>query len=187
MSEPAPPRPGPLHVRKYANRRYYDSTRKCNVTLAELHDLVADGYDLVVTDAQTGEEITNVILTHILLEHHAPKLAFFPAAVLHQMIRTQSRFLGGIMDSFFRQAVETQRAAQESWAQVMRSAFGGGPPPASPSAGGAEPSPAAETESPAQAPSAARSTGESETELDDLRAQLAALSRQIEALRKSSE
>lgn len=178
MSEPAPPRPGPLHVRKYANRRYYDTTRKCNVTLAELHDLVADGYDLVVTDAQTGEEITNVILTHILLEHHAPKLAFFPAPVLHQMIRTQSRFLGGIMDSFFRQAVETQRAAQESWAQVMRSAFGGvSPQPSTPS----EP-PSTGPASPVDLRGEGVTSRPKGPDLEELRAQLAALSRQIESL-----
>lgn len=181
MSEPAPPLPGPLYVRKYANRRYYDATRKCNVTLAELHDLISAGYDLVVNDAQSGEDITNVILTHILLEHHAPKLAFFPPAVLHQMIRTQSHFLGGVMDAFFRQAAETQRAAQEGWAQVLRSAFGGPAASATP-----PPAPQARpTGAPAASPEP--SGGSRSAELNELQNQLAALSRKIDALRKQDE
>lgn len=177
----AVPKPGPLHVRKYSNRRYYDTTRSCNVTLAELHAAIADGYDIAVTDASTGEDITNAVLVAMILEYHAPKLAVFPAPILHQIIRTQQQFLGGIVEQFFRQAVEAQRATQANWSQFLERTFGfrGAAPTEwmNPFAS-RPPSPAPPEPPPADSPAR-------ESELAALRDQLAELSRRIEQLSQS--
>lgn len=114
----------PLQIKKYPNRRFYDSTRGKNVSLADLHDLVIAGHELSITDSTTGEVITNQVLTQLILEHHAPKLSIFPAAVLHQIIRTQEQFLGSVLEQFFRQTIAAQRAAQQQWARMWQSAFG---------------------------------------------------------------
>src|SRR5215813_12293370 len=131
MSEPLA-KPGPLLIRKYSNRRFYDTTRSCNVTLEELHGLITDGWDLRISDSRTDEDLTNAVLTQLILEHHAPKLAIFPAAILHQIIRTQQQFLGGIVEQFFRQTLEAQRTTQEQWARFLQNTLGFVPPGVSP-------------------------------------------------------
>ena len=52
-----------LQIKKYPNRRFYDSTRGQNVSLADLHDLIVQGHELAIADSTTGEDITNRILT----------------------------------------------------------------------------------------------------------------------------
>lgn len=126
--ESASDRPRLLKIRKYPNRRFYDATRSCHVTLGALYELVSQGFDVEVTDSATGEDLTHVVLTQMILEHDAPKLAIFPAAVLHQIIRTQQQFLGGVVERFFRQTAEAQRAAQQQWSQFLESTLGAGAP-----------------------------------------------------------
>lgn len=177
----AVPKPGPLHVRKYSNRRFYDNTRSCNVTLADLHAAIADGYDILVTDNSTGEDITNAILVSMILEYHTPKLAVFPAAILHQIIRTQQQFLGGIVEQFFRQAVEAQRATQAQWGQFLERTFGFRAPAAVDwmNPFGAVATPPAPRSEPVSPPI---EDGSRTDELSSLRDQLAEMSRRIEQL-----
>ena len=117
MSSPASPPPtaspqsdNRLQIKKYPNRRFYDSTRGRNLSLADLHDLIMAGYELAILDSTTNEDITNQILTQLILERHAPKLAIFPAAILHQIIRTQEQFLGSVLEQFFRMNETTATA-----------------------------------------------------------------------------
>lgn len=178
----APAKPGPLHVRKYSNRRYYDTTRSCNVTLADLHAAIADGYDIAVTDASTGDDITNAVLVAMILEYHAPKLAIFPAPILHQIIRTQQQFLGGIVEQFFRQAVEAQRATQAQWGQFLERTFGmRAPGPVD----WMNPFSAVQPPAATPPPTPATDSAARENELAALREQLAELSRRLESVTKS--
>lgn len=174
-----------LHIKKYSNRRFYDSTRGCNVSLAELHDLILAGHELVIVDSATGEDITNQILTQLILERHAPKLAIFPAAILHQIIRTQEQFLGSVLEQFFRQTIEAQKAAQAEWARMWQSAFGLPPAPmASPAdwtkvwfeAAGAAARAAAPPSPPAR-----------DAEVEELRRQIAALMKRVDELQSRKE
>lgn len=194
---PANPDPAELHIRKYPNRRFYDATRSCHVTLAELYDLVAAGRRLHVIDSATGADITNVVLMQMILERDADKLAVFPAEVLHQVIRTRQQFLGAVFEDFFRQSAQAQRAAQDQWTrfiqgmqgamstagnpaewtramtEALRAAAGpGGAGPQAPI-----PSAAAQTSPPAgvQTPPAGEDVAE-------LRAQVAELTRRLEQL-----
>lgn len=171
--------PGPLRIRKYTNRRFYDATRSRHVTLPDLHDLICQGYDLSISDARSGEDITHQVLTQILLERDAPKLCIFPANILHQMIRTQQQLLGSVVEQFFQQALQTHRASQERWAEFVRNVFGAGQDLSTapldwtrawmealtPTAGAMPP------------PTPSR-----EAELRDLRRQMAELTRRIESL-----
>lgn len=116
--------PKALSIRKYSNRRFYDSTRSCHVTLAEMYDLICAGHELTITDAASGDDITNQVLTQIILERDSGKLEMFPSNILHQMIRTQQQFLGGVVEQYFRQVLETQRQSQERWAEFLRNTFG---------------------------------------------------------------
>ncbi len=120
MTEPSDNR---LKIKKYANRRFYDASRSTHVTLSEMRDLICEGFDLQIIDSKTDEDITNIVLTQIILEHDPPKLDLFPSAILHQVIRTQQQFLGSVMEDFFRQWLDTQRASQQRWMNLMGSLF----------------------------------------------------------------
>ena len=75
-----------LEIKKYPNRRYYDATHSRHLTLEEIHSLVQQGYDLHVTDAKTGADITAQVLTQMILELDTPKLASLPVPLLLRLI-----------------------------------------------------------------------------------------------------
>lgn len=181
-----------MRVRKYPNRRLYDATNSRDLTMAELYDHVAAGGEVEVTDSKSGEDITNAVLIQLLLERDMRKLSIFPSAILHQVIRTQHQFLGGVVEQFFRQAIEAQRSTQEQWSQFLQRTLGvaptgaidpiawsrqffpavaGGPP----AGGGAVPAPAD--------PAAAR--GAEQAEIEGLRRQLEELRRELRAPAKT--
>lgn len=131
MTDSAQP-PKKLAIKKYPNRRFYDTTRSCHVSSSEIHDLIVEGYEVEITDSATGENITNAFLTQLILEHHAPKLSIFPAQTLHQIIRTQQQLLGGVVEQYFRQWADGYRASHDRWLELMRMMFGAAPPVAPP-------------------------------------------------------
>jgi polyhydroxyalkanoate synthesis repressor PhaR len=180
--------PRQLTIKKYSNRRFYDTTRSCSLGLSGIHDLVAQGYDVAVVDSKTGLDITNSVLMQIILDRQADKLTAFPPAILHQIIRTQRQFLGSVVQQFFRQSIEAQRDAQEQWTRFMESTFGYKPPtPPNPlewtrsfmeaMTGDRAPAP------PPPVPADADDSGdEDEDEIETLRRQVRELSRQVARL-----
>ncbi|MEK7756250.1 MAG: polyhydroxyalkanoate synthesis regulator DNA-binding domain-containing protein [Planctomycetota bacterium] len=175
-----------IQIKKYPNRRYYDATNSRHVTLQELHDLIVSGKDICVTDSRNGDDITNLLLTQILLERDEPKLDLFPSSVLHLMIRSNRQVLRSSMERFFgpfqgllatsqkqfdaylRQAMQTNAASPMEWASRMMQAFTGATPTPAPSS--------SEPPEPVAEPPASGET------LDHLREQLAALQRRVEKL-----
>lgn len=113
-----------LEIKKYTNRRFYDATRSCHVTLVEMHELIRDGFNIRITDSTTGDDITNPVLTQIILEKDSPKLAIFPSEVLHQIIRTQQQYLGTVVEQFFARALEAHKSSHEQWLRFMRNTLG---------------------------------------------------------------
>jgi polyhydroxyalkanoate synthesis repressor PhaR len=80
-----------LEIRKYSNRRLYDTTRSRHITAEDLYRLVREGYDVVVTDSATGADITHQVLAQMIVEREAPKLEVFPATLLHEIIRANQQ------------------------------------------------------------------------------------------------
>ncbi len=135
--------PNPIQIKKYPNRRYYDTFQSHHVTLQDLHDLIIAGKDVCVTDSRSGDDITNVVLMQILLEKDHPKLDLFPSSILHLMIRsnrqalrnTVERFFGpflGVMaasqkqfDAYLRKTMQGQLVSPLDWAGGVFRAFGG--------------------------------------------------------------
>ena len=74
-----------LKIRKYPNRRYYDSTRSRHLTLEALYAAIRDGYEIEVTDSKTGQDITAKVLAQIIIDLDPPKLGVFPVALLHKL------------------------------------------------------------------------------------------------------
>lgn len=92
----------PLQIRKYPNRRFYDTTRSRHVTLRSLYELVQAGHAVTVIDSRTGEEITNAILLQMLLDRAPSKVELLPAAFLHQMLRADRHDLRSLVEERFR-------------------------------------------------------------------------------------
>ena len=98
--------PRTLEIRKYQNRRYYDSTRSRHLSLQQIHKLIIEGYNIRVLDAKTNEDITSKVLTQILLEYEPVKLDLFSNELLTRAIRVNDRLLKDFVDVYFRQAFE---------------------------------------------------------------------------------
>lgn len=84
-------------IKKYSNRRLYDTEESCYVTLSEVRQLVISGNEIVVVDVATGEDITRQILIQIISEQEAGGQPMFTKELLTQMIR----FYGGAFQSVF--------------------------------------------------------------------------------------
>src|SRR5690606_16966483 len=76
----------PITIKKYANRRLYNTATSSYVTLDYLCQLVKDGVDFVVYDAKTGEDITRSVLTQIIVEEEAKGTNLLPITFLRQLI-----------------------------------------------------------------------------------------------------
>lgn len=187
-----------LDVRKYPNRRYYDSTHSRHLTIEEIRSLIRDGYDITVTDSKTGADITAQVLTQIILELETPKVDTLPVALLLRMIRSNDQMVRDFVENYFNQAfaayVDYQKQMGERmrqmpamtglfppfapWAHGMAGKFTGEPPPASP-----EPpkSSASQPESGAAAPKS-----ELHDAVAELQQQLASLKAQLGGTKPSA-
>jgi len=111
-----------LEIRKYQNRRYYDSTRSRHLSLQQIHRLIVEGYNIRVLDAKTNEDITAKVLTQILLEYEPVKLAMFSSELLTRAIRVNDQLLRDFVDVYFRQAFEAFCRSQKQVDQMLRQA-----------------------------------------------------------------
>ncbi len=93
--------PSVLQIKKYPNRRFYDATRSRHVTLQDVYELVLNGHSVVVTDSRTGGDITNDILVQIVLDKDPPKLHLFPSWALHLLLRSSHDAAHSVLDRFF--------------------------------------------------------------------------------------
>lgn len=78
-------------IKKYENRRLYDTTNSRYINLDEVAQLVQEGRDVEVVDAATGEDLTRLVLTQIIVEHAKAPDSAFPIDVLRQMVAASGR------------------------------------------------------------------------------------------------
>ncbi|MBM3583892.1 MAG: polyhydroxyalkanoate synthesis repressor PhaR [Alphaproteobacteria bacterium] len=112
-------------IKKYANRRLYNTATSSYVTLDHLCRMVKEGTDFVVYDAKTGEDITHAVLTQIIVEEETKGPSLLPIGFLRQLIG----FYGDNLQSFVPRYLEMSMAAftrnQEDFRKVLQEAFGG--------------------------------------------------------------
>ena len=118
-------------IKKYPNRRLYDTTTSTYITLAEVKQLVMASKNLVVRDAKTSEDITRSILLQIILEEEAGGASMFSEAVLANIIRFYGHAMQGFMGSYLekniqmftdmqaRLAEQSPGMTPEAWAKFM--------------------------------------------------------------------
>lgn len=118
----APAGPGPVVVKKYANRRLYNTEASSYVTLDHLAQMVKEGREFVVYDAKSGEDITRQVLTQIIVEEEGKGRALLPIGFLRQLISFYDdslqalvpRYLEMTMGAFARQQEQMRRAMQQT-------------------------------------------------------------------------
>jgi polyhydroxyalkanoate synthesis repressor PhaR len=108
-------------IKKYANRRLYDTESSAYITLDRLAQMVRDGREFEVIDAKTGEDITRQVLTQIIVEEEARGATMLPLNFLKQLIG----LYGNSMQNFVPQYLEAAMDAFQRNQTAVRDAFGG--------------------------------------------------------------
>ncbi|MFO0958866.1 MAG: polyhydroxyalkanoate synthesis regulator DNA-binding domain-containing protein [Isosphaeraceae bacterium] len=94
-----------IRIRRYPNRRFYDRTRRCYVTLGDIEKLVRDGGTVEVHDSRNGDDLTRQVLAQILLERYPDRMELFPTAFLHSLLQANGMALE-FWGSYLRQTLE---------------------------------------------------------------------------------
>ena len=106
----------PLRVlKKYPNRRLYDTHSSSYITLADVKKMVLAGDDFEVRDAKTAEDLTRSILLQIILEEESGGVPMFTAATLSQIIRFYGHSMQGVMGSMLEQNMSTFAELQKNF------------------------------------------------------------------------
>lgn len=191
---PGDTRPQPVVVKKYANRRLYNTETSSYVTLEDLAAMVRADRDFVVYDAKSGEELTHSVLTQIIVEQESRGTqALLPIGFLRQLIRLYGNSMEALVPRYLEHSLDSLSREQTRFARDFGGVFGASafeamaeqtranmvlfeqalglfspfhsPPPGAP---------------PPQAPT------EPDPTLDELRLQMARMQAQLDALRRSS-
>ena len=88
-------------IKKYSNRRLYDSAKKKYITLEDISDLIKSGKEIQVIDTQTKEDITKLILIQTILENEKNKEDILPASFLHSIIKYGNQIAKEYFDNSF--------------------------------------------------------------------------------------
>ena len=125
-------------IKKYPNRRLYDTKTSSYITLADVKQMVLKQEDFQVIDAKSGDDLTRQILLQIILEEESGAVPMFSSDLLSQMIRSYGSAMQGFMGSYLEKNLEgfqqmqkalqeqsqriygdNSRASQDLWAQFM--------------------------------------------------------------------
>jgi polyhydroxyalkanoate synthesis repressor PhaR len=122
----APRQGGPrrLEIRKYPNRRYYDTTHSRHVTLEEIYTMIRDGWEVRVVDSKTGQDITAKVLAQIIIELDPPKLDVFPVPLLHRLLRSNEQLVNDFIQKYFNAPLSAFLDSHRNFEQSLRQAMG---------------------------------------------------------------
>lgn len=115
----------PITIKKYANRRLYNTSTSSYVTLDHLCQMVKDGVDFVVYDAKSGEDITRPVLTQIIVEEEAKGQNLLPISFLRQLISYYGDNLQWVLPSYLEHMMSTFQSNQDRMRDSMQKTFGG--------------------------------------------------------------
>ncbi|MEX2451216.1 MAG: polyhydroxyalkanoate synthesis repressor PhaR [Rhodospirillales bacterium] len=112
-------------IKKYANRRLYNTSTSSYVTLDYLAQMVKDGIEFVVMDAKTGEDITRSVLTQIIVEEEAKGQNLLPISFLRNLISFYGDSLQGLVPRYLEHTMQSFARNQEQMRQYMRDTLRG--------------------------------------------------------------
>ena len=116
--------PNVVIIKKYANRRLYNTSKSCYVTLEHLAEMVRDGQDFVVNDAKSGEDITRSVLAQIIFEEEAKGHNMLPTNFLRQLIGLYGDTLQSFVPSYLETSMDAFTKNQEEIRDKVKSSFG---------------------------------------------------------------
>ncbi len=115
----------PIVIKKYANRRLYNTATSSYVTLDHLCQMVKDEIDFTVYDAKTGEDITRSVLTQIIVEEESKGTNLLPIAFLRQLISFYGHSMQGMVPRYLEQMMAAFAANQDALRQQMQDTMSG--------------------------------------------------------------
>ncbi|QQR69784.1 MAG: polyhydroxyalkanoate synthesis repressor PhaR [Alphaproteobacteria bacterium] len=121
---PAPSSP-PVLIKKYPNRRLYNTASSSYVTLEYLGQMVRDGVDFVVCDAKSGDDITRSVLTQIIVEHENSGHSLLPEGFLRQLISLYGDNLGWLVPRYLEHSLQVFSGNQEKIRDYVQDTVGG--------------------------------------------------------------
>jgi polyhydroxyalkanoate synthesis repressor PhaR len=119
----------PVIIKKYANRRLYNTATSAYVTLEDLADMVKKGVDFTVHDAKTGEDITRSVLTQIIFEEENKGPNLLPIKFLRQLIRFYGDQLQAFVPSYLEMSLEQLTRQQQHLRDQLLNSIGVSPEP----------------------------------------------------------
>lgn len=117
----------PVIIKKYANRRLYNTAKSTYVTLDHLAEMVREGIDFVVRDAKSSEDITRSVLTQIIFEAEAKGASMLPTNFLRRIISLYGDSLQSVVPGYLEASMETFTSNQEKMRDQMKAMFGANP------------------------------------------------------------
>ncbi|MEC3949433.1 polyhydroxyalkanoate synthesis repressor PhaR [Sphingobium sp. HWE2-09] len=190
----------PVVIKKYANRRLYNTETSSYITLDLLSQMTREGREFTVVDAKSGEDITHNVLTQIIMEEEQRGKNMLPVNFLRQLISMYGDSMQSMVPQYLEASMDAFRKNQQQFQEAMKGAFGGGPladiakrnmqmfEAAASAFGNGVPGmpgmPGIPGMTPPVAPNAAPAAadGSKDEEISDLKAQLAALNAKIDKL-----
>jgi len=116
---------GPVTIKKYANRRLYNTATSSYVTLDHLCQMVKEGTEFVVRDAKSGEDITHQVLTQIIVEEESKGQNLLPISFLRQLIRLYDDSMHSVVPRYLELTMENFSHNQERLRSRIEETFGG--------------------------------------------------------------
>jgi polyhydroxyalkanoate synthesis repressor PhaR len=118
----------PVVIKKYANRRLYNTASSAYVTLDHLSEMVRDGVDFIVLDAKTDEDITRSVLTQIIVEQESRGQNLLPVEFLRRLIRFYGEPMQGFLPAYLNMSMESFSKAQDQMRENFSRTFGASTP-----------------------------------------------------------
>src|SRR3546814_69068 len=117
----------PVIIKKYANRRLYNTETSSYITLDLLSQMTRKGREFVVVDAKTNEDITHNVLTQIIMEEEGRGKNMLPVNFLRQLISMYGDSMQSMVPQYLEASMEAFRKNQQQFQDAMQGAFSGGP------------------------------------------------------------
>lgn len=115
----------PVVIKKYANRRLYDTGRSSYVTLDDLCEMIKDGYEFVVYDAKTGDDLTRQVLTQIIVEQEGKgETNLLPVNFLRQLIGFYGNNVSPLVPNYLEQTFSAFTKNQDQFKDQMNKSLG---------------------------------------------------------------
>ena len=117
----------PVIIKKYANRRLYNTETSSYITLEHLAQLTRAGREFKVLDAKTDDDITHSVLTQIIMDEESRGETMLPAGFLRQLIAMYGDSMQSMVPQYLEASMDAFRSNQAKFQEAMKGAFSGGP------------------------------------------------------------